>query len=258
MTDRAVDDVMVEERRRLLVDQVRREGRIKAADAALTYGVSEDSIRRDLRVLAAEGLLQRVRGGALPAAPAEPFGDRLRRSTPELLPLAAAVADRLAEAGGVIVLDAGVTNLRIAEALPSDADLTVVTSAPAVGAAALAAGIELVMLGGVVDRDIGAAVDANAVDGLRSIRADVAVLGICAVDPTSGVTTARADEVAFKRSLIAGAAEVVVVAGAEKVGTVAPYAVAEAGKITTLMTEPAADPVARQAFIDLGIDVRVV
>ena len=62
--------MLAAQRRDLLLDRLRTEGRLVAKDLATEFGVSEDSVRRDLRELAAAGLCQRVYGGALPVSPA--------------------------------------------------------------------------------------------------------------------------------------------------------------------------------------------
>lgn len=246
--------MMVVERRRELVRQVRDDGRVLATEAARRFGVSEDSIRRDLRALAAEGLVQRVRGGALAVVPSRSFVDRASQSSPAVSPIAAAVARRIEESGGIVVLDSGSTNVRVAEALTS-LDVTVVTSSPAIGAAASANGLTVIMLGGVVGADIGASVDVTAVDGLRLVRADVAVVGACAVDPDNGLSSGRAEEIAYKQAVIAASAELIVAAPAEKLGTTSSFHVADVGAITSLFTEPLADPAVLAAFRAAEVEV---
>lgn len=249
----ATKALMVVERRNELVRLARDEGRVLAADAARRFDVSEDSIRRDLRALAAEGLLQRVRGGALAARPHASFQTRSTATTSIGL-VATAVARRVEEIGGIVVLDSGSTNLRVAEALRSS-ELTVVTSSPAIGATASSNGLEVIMLGGVVVPDIGAAVDATAVDALRLIRADVVVLGACAVHAVAGVSSARADEVAYKRAAIEAGAELVVAATADKLGTAAAFQVAEVDEITSLFTEADAEADTIDALRQAGVEV---
>ena len=246
--------MMVVERRQELVRQVRGDGRVVAAEAARRFGVSEDSIRRDLRALAAEGLVQRVRGGALAVQPNPSFVDRVSRSSPVVGSIAAAVARRIEESGGVVVLDSGSTNVRVAEALTS-LDVTVVTSSPAIGAAASANGLSVIMLGGVVVADIGASVDVTAVDGLRLVRADVAVVGACAVDPANGVSSGRAEEIAYKQAVVQTSAELIVAAPAEKLGTTSSFHIADVGTITSLFTESLADPTVLAAFRAAEVEV---
>lgn len=250
------DGYMVEERRRLLLAELGERRRVIAAEAAARFGVSEDTIRRDLRQLAAEGLVQRVRGGALPLAPAtKPYRARVHADLAPLASLASVVAHRLSSTGGVVVLDSGVTSLRVAESLEEDSDLTVVTSSPSIGAAASMRGIPVLMLGGFVDPTIGAAVDATATVALRGVRADTAVLGTCAVDPEIGVTTARPDEIEFKKAVVAAGTEVLVVATAEKLNTATPFRVAPTHAIDVVVTEALVDEGLTAAFSDAGVEV---
>jgi predicted transcriptional regulator len=67
---RRLNLVLTSQRKRLILDKLRAEGQIIAKSVSHELGLSEDTIRRDLRELAQEGLLQRVHGGALPASPA--------------------------------------------------------------------------------------------------------------------------------------------------------------------------------------------
>jgi DeoR/GlpR family transcriptional regulator of sugar metabolism len=247
------DSAMVEERRRLLVERVNDSGRVVASKEASRFGVSEDTIRRDLRFLASNGLVQRVRGGALPLAetPA-PYQDRIIDTSGETALLARRTARYLSDSGGVIVLDGGTTNLLVAEALEPSASMTVVTSSPGIGAAATARGILTLMLGGVVDLTLGAAVDATATLALSGIHADKVVLGACAFHPDTGVSTTRADEVEFKRAVVAAAGEVIVVATDDKLMTAAPYAVAESDAIDLLIVATDRDCI---EFVDRGVEV---
>ena len=79
--------MLTSQRKRLILDKLRAEGQVIAKSISHELGLSEDTIRRDLRELAQEGLLQRVHGGALPASPAVSFlepAERVRLA--ELLP----------------------------------------------------------------------------------------------------------------------------------------------------------------------------
>lgn len=245
-----VDDSLVEERRRLLLDELVREGRVVAATAARRFGVSEDSIRRDLRHFDRLGLAQRVRGGAVPRATTATAAERLAAPSGAQLACARAVAERLQVRGGVVVLDNGSTSVRIAEHLAPRDGLTVVTGNPAAAAAAWAAGVAVVLLGGVVDPGIGGALDATAVDALRGVRCDVAVLGVCAVAAGDGVVTDLAAEVGFKRALVAAAAEVWVVATTEKVGGRGAFVVAPPDAVDLLVTDAPAAQLAELSLTD--------
>jgi len=191
-----------------------------------------------MRGTADELLLRRVHGGALPTAVgALPYALRL-----ELAPVAkAAIAratSRLFHNGQVILLDAGTTTLEVAHWLPRELEATVITNSPPI-ALALAEHdrIEIVVLGGSLRKDAKALVGAATVDALRSLRADVLVLGVCAVHPQIGVTVLDLEESYVKRAMIANAAEVVAVSSADKLGSAGPYVIAPIEELTHLVTE---------------------
>src|SRR5471030_3483486 len=110
--------LLPEERHRAIRDRLAAEGRVLAIDLAQELRTSEDTIRRDLRELAALGVCRRVYGGALPVSPASgPIATR-ENEFPESKAALAREAVKLVSAGQFIFLDAGTTNLAIARALP--------------------------------------------------------------------------------------------------------------------------------------------
>ena len=121
-----------EERHYYILEHLRSEGRVQTLDLSRTLQVSEDTLRRDLRDLAAAGKLQRVHGGALPRSPA--VGSVAERETQSAQPkqALATAAARLLQDGQVILLDGGSTNLQVARSLPRTLKATIVTSSPAI------------------------------------------------------------------------------------------------------------------------------
>src|SRR5262245_59541627 len=146
--------MLSEERRGLILERLRRDGRVMAADLSSSLEVSPDTVRRDLRELDEAGLLRRVHGGALPAA----VGDRRYASRLAHGPVAkAAIAGattRLFRHGQVILLDSGTTTLEVARSLPADLTATVVTNSPPI-AVALAdhPRVDVVVLGGALVKE---------------------------------------------------------------------------------------------------------
>ena len=106
--------MLAAERRDLLLATLRRDGKIVAKTAAAELGLSEDSIRRDLRELAAEGLCQRVYGGALPVSPAVADYAGRRQVAVAGKERVAAAAVRLIDPGSTVILDGGTTALAVA------------------------------------------------------------------------------------------------------------------------------------------------
>jgi DeoR/GlpR family transcriptional regulator of sugar metabolism len=232
--------VLTEERRRVILDGLQRDGRVVASELSAAFDVSIDTIRRDLRDLAEAGLLRRVHGGALPAAVgAAPYAERLEQATDVKAAIAQATS-RLFRDGQVILLDAGTTTLEVARRLPPELDATVITNSPPV-ALALAEHprIEVNVLGGSLAKDAKALVGAATVEALRSVRADILVLGVCSLHPEFGITVVELEESYVKKAMIANAAEVVAVSSAEKLGSAAPYVIAPIEELTYLVTEAA-------------------
>ena len=96
-------DSLVEERRRALFETLARDGRIVASSAAEQFGVSEDSIRRDLRHFDQLGLVQRVRGGAVRRVPSSSATERLMHGSDEQVACARVLADRLQTQGASLL-----------------------------------------------------------------------------------------------------------------------------------------------------------
>ena len=246
--------MLTAERRRTILDRLQRDGKVVAAELVGALGVSEDTVRRDLRELAAQGLLQRVHGGALPSAAAGgTFTERLEVHREDKAALARAALPLL-DGAAVIVLDGGTTALELARRLPAGRACTVLTNAPPV-AAALAAHprADVVLLGGRLLKPSLVTVGAETVDALRRVRADVAVLGICSLHPDAGVTALDHDEAEVKRAMVEAAGEVVALATADKLRTAAPWVVAGIGELTQLVTD--ADAEATAPFEAAGVTV---
>ena len=110
--------MLTAERKQAILERLALDGRVVASQLVTTLGVSEDTVRRDLRDLADQGLLHRVHGGALASAPATvSFARRLEVGQEEKIALADAALPLLDEAR-VIVLDGGTTALELARRLP--------------------------------------------------------------------------------------------------------------------------------------------
>jgi DeoR/GlpR family transcriptional regulator of sugar metabolism len=249
--------MLTAERRQAILTRLDRDGKVVASELVASLGVSEDTVRRDLRDLAEQGLLQRVHGGALPAAPSSAgFARRLELAHEEKVALADAALPLL-DGARVIVLDGGTTPLELARRLPASFDGTIVTNAPPV-AAALAPhpNAEVVLVGGRLLKHEQVAVGAAAVEALHTVRADVCVLGICSLHPDGGVTTLHHDEAHVKRAMVACAGEVIAMATADKLRTASPWVVAELADVDHLVTD--GDDELTRPYTLAGIDVIAV
>jgi DeoR/GlpR family transcriptional regulator of sugar metabolism len=248
--------MLTEERRQVILERLRSDGKVVAAELSASLAVSPDTVRRDLRELADAGLLRRVHGGGLPSATsALPYSAR-RDQAPGAKAAIARAAGRLLRSGQVILLDSGTTTLEVARHLPPELDATVITNSPPI-AVALAEHprVEVVMVGGMLEKDAHALVGAATVEALRSVHADVLVLGLCSLHPEFGITVMDLEESYVKQTMIANAAEVVAVSAADKLGSAAPFAVAPLDELTYLITEQSVSAEQASQYRALGVEV---
>lgn len=248
--------MLTHERKAHLLAVLARDGRVVAKAESLALGLSEDTIRRDLRELAAEGLLQRVHGGALPASPA--VADFAGRQTVASAGKAAIgrTAAAMIRPGQVVFVDGGTTAVQLARALPPDLKATIVTHSPSVAVELVAKpGVEVELIGGRLFKHSVVAVGASAIEAIARVQADVYFMGVTGVHAEIGLTTGDAEEAAVKRALSRHAAETIVMASREKLGAASPFVVAALAEIDAVIVEPGLPDEATEPLLRLGVSL---
>ncbi|WP_261164641.1 DeoR/GlpR family DNA-binding transcription regulator [Microbacterium sp. Marseille-Q6965] len=235
--------MLAAERRAHLLDILRREGKVLAKDEAARLGLSEDTVRRDLREMAADGLCQRVYGGALPASPAVADYAGRQSVSVEGKRRVARVAAGLIRPGATAILDGGTTALEVVRSLPRDLSCTIVTHSPTVAAALVDhPSAEVLILGGRLFKHSAVAYGAVAFEAAQRVNADVFLLGVTGIHPDTGLTTGDAEEAAIKRALAARAAETYVLGSSEKVGAASPFPVISLEETVGVITDASDSP----------------
>lgn len=244
------------ERKALILEVLGRERRLIARDFSQALGVSEDTIRRDLRELAAEGLLQRVHGGALPASPAvADFAAREQAGSTSKAALARAAA-RLIRPGQIVFLDGGTTNVQLARQLPPELVATVITHSPSIAVELVRhPRIEVALIGGRLFKHSIVAVGADAAEAISRIRCDSYFMGVTGLHPEAGATTGDGEEAAIKRLIARQSAETFVLATADKLGAASAYGIMALAQIGTLVTEVERDDPRLQPFDLPGLEI---
>ena len=248
--------MLTSQRKNEILAMLKQQGQVEAKALAAHYAVSEDTIRRDLREMAAEGLLQRVHGGALLASPAQaPLPARQHIAISSKAEVATR-ALRLIAPGQVIILDGGTTCAELARCLPRDMPLTVVTHSPTI-AVALAEHdkIEVLLIGGRLFRHSMVAVGAAALEALSHVRADLYFMGVTGVHPDAGFSTGDFEEAYIKRALSGRAAETVVLASSEKLGVASAYKIGDLGMAASLVVDGAPSAELDAALAGAGVTV---
>ena len=215
---------------------------VRSSELAEEFGLSEDAIRRDLRSLAAEGLCRRVYGGALPIVEgATPMAARIGEDMSKKQPLAAATI-QFFEPSSFAFIDNGSSNLLLVAALPPYFNLTIATSSIAIAAALEHRDdIDLLMVGGAIDRMVGGAVDGTALEAISRLNIDLCILGACALSVDGGVSAYDLADAAFKRALTARSRRTIVLATNDKLGQQAPHRIVGVDALTHIVVEHDAD-----------------
>jgi DeoR family fructose operon transcriptional repressor len=236
--------VYAEERQNVILERARSQGRVDVAALAEEFDVTAETIRRDLDVLTRRNLVRRTHGGALPI---DRLGFELGVSARE--GLLTSEKGRIAKAAlaelpeeGAIILDAGTTTIRLAELIPGDRELTIVTnSLPVATVLAPKANITLHLVGGRVRGRTLASVDDWAERALRDIFVDVAFVGTNGLSPAHGLTTPDRHEAGVKRAMLTAARRGVVLTDHTKIGNDAFARFADLRDIDVIITDTGLD-----------------
>jgi DeoR/GlpR family transcriptional regulator of sugar metabolism len=229
--------MMPTQRRQAILAEVRQASAVSAEDLAERFGVSVETIRRDLRGLRDQGLLARVYGGALSVQSTEgTFAARSARHHDRKRAIAAFAAG-LVEPQDTIVVDIGTTALEVARALPADFRGRVLTNSVPVAMELSARGqVELLLSGGQVRSGDAACYGAQADAFFAQVYADKAFLGSGGVHAEAGLTDYYPHEVAARRVMIAHAGASYVLADSSKLGKVAVHRVCALTQVTAVIT----------------------
>lgn len=244
--------MFAQERQQHILAELARLGRVEVPELAGSLGVSEDTVRRDLKALAARGYLQKTHGGAVALDPGRmAWTDRADLKSGAKASIGE-VAAQLVESGQAVILDAGSTVLELARRLRVR-PLNVLTNSLDIAALFTSEpDVKLSLTGGDWDARARYLVGASATETLARRRADWAFLGACAFHSSAGVTSVSEADAAVKRGMLEASDKTVVLADSSKAGQIAPYLVAPLPKLHAVVTDEAS--VAR-TLEDAGVRV---
>ncbi|NEB92069.1 DeoR family transcriptional regulator [Streptomyces bauhiniae] len=241
-------NLLAEQRRALIVDEVRRRGGVRVNELTRQLGVSDMTVRRDLDALARQGVLEKVHGGAVPVGEAsthEPGFEAKSGLEPTAKEEIARAAARLVAPGSAIALSGGTTTYTLARQLLEVPDLTVVTNSVRVADVFHTAqrttgrrpGAATVVLTGGVRTPSDSLVGPVADRAIAALHFDLLFLGVHGISAEAGLSTPNLAEAETNRQLVRSARRVVVVADHTKWGTVGLSSFAALDDVDTLVTD---------------------
>jgi DeoR/GlpR family transcriptional regulator of sugar metabolism len=248
--------MLTSQRKQLILEKLEAEGQVQSKTLSVLFTVSEDTIRRDLRELAAEGRLQRVHGGALPSSTAiAPFAER-KSVKMDAKKKVARKGAQLISAGQVVIIDGGTTTSELITFLPPDLPITVVTHSPSIAIGLVEhPSIEVILIGGRLYKHSIVTVGAAAIEGIEKIHADLFFMGVTGIHPEAGLTTGDFEEACIKRAFSGRAAETIVLASPEKINTASSFAIGDLSLVNTLVVEKDTDAAWIRAIEEKGVSV---
>lgn len=253
------------ERRNKIVDLINTQGSVLVMDLSNTFGISEVTIRADLRLLEEKGLVTRFHGGAAKPGSHLAEGDNQEVILEDRYQLASDPKKRIAQAaaamveeGMTIILDSGSTTLLIAEALARKSNITVITnSLPAAFTLSENKDLSLVVCGGTVRHKTHSMHGTIAERSLHGISADVMFVGADGIDATNGITTFN-EGYSISGVMAAAAHKVIAVLDATKFNRRGFNQVLPMDKIDCVITDDSISKQDKAALAKTGVELMIV
>lgn len=244
------------ERQAYILRQVNLHNRVLSTTLCNDIDVSEDTIRRDLQELSGIGKLIKVHGGALShsfsyvAQPSETIYAQQQKK------IIAQKAVSLLNNGMFVLTGGGTTIIELAKALPPSLFATFISgSIPAISAYMHHPNIDVIVLGGKLSKTAKITTGPDAMERIKSLKADLCFLGINALDLKHGITDNDWDVVQLKQQMIASSQKVVCLTISEKINSLQPIHVCEAAMVDVLVTELEPTHALLQPYKDAGIKI---
>lgn len=248
--------MLKEERLDFILQKLKSDQKVKLGELSEALQVSEDTVRRDIELLASNGLLTKVRGGAIPHSPnLHNFKDRIHELEEDKNRIARK-ALQLLQPYQTVMLGGGTTVYALARMLPHDLPLTVVTNnVPLATLLCDHPAVDLVLAGGRVQKDSQVTLGHEAINMFKQVHVDVCIIGICSVHHEIGITIKDYNETEVVRAMMHSAGRVIAVTTYNKIGTAELYKVGDITAVETIITEADNNMELFAPYQQLGINI---
>lgn len=244
------------ERHDYIIQKLRLNNKVKSSELSKELDVSEDTIRRDLRELSHQGAILKVHGGAVTTSQHVFHYQKEEIVDYELKHLIALKAVPLIENNSVILMSGGTTNLELASILPLDLNATIYTySLPIALQLTEHPNIELIFIGGKMQKKAQVTIGMDVIGVINKIRADYCFLGVSGLDVQAGLTEIDWEVAHVKKAMISISEKNILMSTASKLKTVQRYLVESTDNLDTIITDLDMSDERVKAFERKGIEV---
>jgi len=248
--------MLKEERHHYILDKIKLNRKVLSSNLSTELHVSEDTIRRDLNELSLNGLIKKVHGGALPIDNKAPSYEERSNYNLEEKNIIAKKAVKLIKEGQVIIMSGSTTNLQLAKIIPSDINATIYTySLPIAIQLTEHPSIEIIFIGGKLNKPAQVTVGLDVVASISQLRADLCFMGTGGIDIIKGMTEPNWEVSHIKKSMIEASDQVIVLCTNNKINEVKRYPVIPINNINTIVTDIRPDSQILQPYKEKGITI---
>jgi len=230
--------MLLEERHQKILEELHCKGKVLSRDLIQKFKVSEDTIRRDLRILASKGLIQRVHKGALlPSAQDLTYGERSSQKLEVPFSMIKNAVDLIQE-GDHIFMDGGTTNEQIARQIPGNMNLTIITnSPPVITVLHNKPHIKVIIPEGVLLHSEMVIVGPKVLKMIEQTRVEKYFIGICSIHLEEGISSREYQDAQIKQAMLQNAMQVIALAPSQKIGKVSSFHVSSLNSLTHIIVE---------------------
>ena len=244
-----------EERLQLILNQLTKDNKVQLSEMSRLLNVSEDTVRRDIKELDIQGLLKAVRGGAITTSSIpHHYRDRENYDLGQKKAIAAKALSFL-QNGQVVFFDGGTSVLALAESLPKDLKITVVTNSfPVANVLEDHPNAEVIFAGGKLNKTSFTTIGHETIESFRNIRAHICFFGVSSIH-SIGLTSKSYEDSQVKKTMVEMSSQIIALTTLEKINTAETYYICPVTDVNVIITE--ADPEDDQLKIykDLGITI---
>ncbi len=239
-----------------LLEHVLRNRTMSHAELSELLHVSEDTIRRDIKTLSDKGLLSAVRGGAVSHTPVPHHFRAREKHDMDNKKAVAAKAVNFIQDGQVVFLDGGTSVQVLAELIPHERKITVVTqSFPVVSVLEDHPRAEVIFAGGRLSKSAFTTVGHETVEAFKNFRADLCFFGVCSIHPTLGLTTVNHEEAQVKRTMMEMSRKNIALSTLDKLDTAESFYISPVSQLDAIVTDLDPGHEKLGVYKDFGISI---